>query len=218
MKKSVLVIGIGRLGSQLAEKMQDMGHDVMILDYNKEAIEKYTTRFSDARIADYTNEDVLRKIDAGEFDLCFITVGNDFEASVTTTFLLKNRLGAKMVLARARDEVQGDILRKVGADQVIFTDGMIAESLAAKYGERNIYECTPINDKLSLYEVPIMKDWVGHSVKELNVRQKYKINIVTVHHGDKLDTSPSPDYVFQQEDKIYVVGSSKEVFNYTSKI
>ena len=130
MKKSVLIIGIGRLGGHLAEKMQDLGHDVIALDSKEESINKIAGHFDDARIADYTNEDVLRALDIPSFDLCFITVGDDFEASMITTLLLK-KLGAKYVAARARDDIQCELLKKVGADEIIYADGEVAASSSA---------------------------------------------------------------------------------------
>ena len=85
MKKSVLIIGIGRLGGHLAEKMQDLGHDVIALDSKEESINKIAGHFDDARIADYTNEDVLRALDIPSFDLCFITVGDEHLAESKTS-------------------------------------------------------------------------------------------------------------------------------------
>ena len=89
MKKSVLIIGIGKFGAHLAEKMQDLGHDVLIFDRNPASIERLATRFADAQIGDFTNEDVLREIDVASYDVVCVTLGDDFEASMVTTMLLK---------------------------------------------------------------------------------------------------------------------------------
>ena len=111
MKKSVLIIGVGRLGSHLAEKMQDLGHDVMVLDNKEERINRLASRIADARIAEYTHEEVLAALDIPSFDICFVTVGDNLEASIITTITLK-KLGAKYVASRARDDVQCEILKK----------------------------------------------------------------------------------------------------------
>ncbi len=216
MKKSVLIIGIGRLGAQLAEKMQDMGNDVMILDTNKDVINKYAARFADARIADYTNEDVLRQIDAAAFDLCFITAGDDFEGSMTTTYLLK-KLGAKFVASRARDDLQCELLKCAGADEIIFADGEIAENLAVRHNGNNVYDYVSLGDGYALFEVPIVPSWAGKTILELDVRKKYKINIIAVKKGEALIATLMPDYCFAPDDHILVMGKSKDVFKLTAK-
>ena len=177
MKKSVLIIGIGRLGGHLAENMQNLGHDVIALDSKEESINKIAGHFDDARIADYTNEDVLRALDIPSFDLCFITVGDDFEASMITTLLLK-KLGAKYVAARARD------------------------ALAGGY---------------AIFEVPIVKEWKGKTIAELDVRKKYKINIIAIKTGTAINASIMPDYAFRGDEHIFVLGQSRDVFKLSSK-
>jgi trk system potassium uptake protein TrkA len=216
MKKSVLVIGIGRLGSHLAEKMQDLGHDVMILDNKEEVISRLASRFSDARIADYTSEDVLRALDIPSFDLVFITIGDDLEASMITTVLLK-KLGAKYVAVRARDEIQCDLLKKIGADEIIYADGETADKLAVRHNGNNIFDYVALADGYAIFEVPIIKAWEGKSIIELDVRKKYKINIIAIKNGEVLNPSPMPDYVFREDDHIFVLGKSRDVFKLSAK-
>jgi trk system potassium uptake protein TrkA len=216
MKKSVLIIGIGRLGSHLAEKMQDLGHDVMILDNKEDVISRLASRFSDARIADYTNEDVLRALDIPSFDLVFITIGDDFEASMITTVLLK-KLGAKYVAVRARDEIQYDLLKKIGADEIVYADGETADKLAVRHNGNNIFDYVALADGYAIFEVPIIKAWEGKSIIELDVRKKYKINIIAIKNGEVLNPSPMPDYVFHEDDHIFVLGKSRDVFKLSAK-
>lgn len=128
---------MGRLGSHLAEKMQDLGHEVMILDNKEERIARLATRFADARIAEYTHEDVLSALDIPSFDICFITVGDNLEASMLTTITLK-KLGAKYVASRARDEIQCELLKKIGADEIIYADGETADKLAIRQDRKSV--------------------------------------------------------------------------------
>ncbi len=214
MKKSVLIIGMGRLGTHLAEKMQDLGHDVMILDNKEERISQLATRFSDARIAEYTREDVLAALDIPSFDICFITVGDNLEASMLTTVMLK-KLGAKYVAARARDDIQCELLKKIGADEIIYADGETADKLAIRHNGNNIFDYVALSDGYAIFEVPIIKGWEGKSIMELDVRKKYKINIIAIKRDGKIDPSPMPDFVFAEDDHIFVIGKSKEVFKLT---
>ncbi len=211
MKKSVLIIGIGRLGSHLAEKMQDLGHDVIVLDSREESIKKMANHFDDARIADYTSEDVLRELDIPSFDLCFITVGDDFEASMITTLTLK-KLGAKYVAARARDEVQCALLKKIGADEIIYADGEVADKLAIRHNGNNIFDYIALAGGYAIFEVPIVKEWKGRTISEIDVRKKYKINIIAIKNGNSINPTPMPDYCFKEDDHIFVLGQSRDVF------
>ncbi len=216
MKKSVLIIGIGRLGSHLAEKMQDLGHDVMVLDRNEDSIKKIASHFADARIADYTSEDVLHTLDIPSFDLCFVTVGDDFESSMITVLTLK-KLGAKYVAARARDEVQCELLKKIGADEIIYADGEVADKLAIRHNGNNIFDYVALAGGYAIFEVPIVKEWNGKTIAEIDVRKKYKINIIAIKNGNSINPTPMPDYCFREADHIFVLGQSRDVFKLSSK-
>ncbi|MGN0818271.1 MAG: potassium channel family protein [Candidatus Coproplasma sp.] len=216
MKKSVLIIGMGRLGTHLAEKMQELGHDVLVLDSNAERIKHIASRFDDARIAEYTNEDVLRALDIPSFDICFITVGDNLEASMITTITLK-KLGAKYVAARARDEIQCDLLKKIGADEIIYADGETADKLAIRHNGNNIFDYIALADGYAIFEVPILKEWRGKTILELDVRKKYKINIIAIKNGSTLNPAPMPDYTFRDDDHIFVLGQSRNVFKLSDK-
>ena len=216
MKKSVLIIGIGKFGAHLAEKMQDLGHDVLIFDRNEAAIEGLSTRFADAQVGDFTNEDVLREIDVASYDVVCVTLGDDFEASMVTTMLLK-RLGAKYVVVRARSEIECDLLRKVGADEIVYADGDATDRLAMRMGGNNILDYIQLTGGYAIFEVPILKSWAGKSIAELEVRSRYKVNIVAIKNEEMLDPTPSPDYRFRTDDKILVIGKSRDVFRLDAK-
>lgn len=207
---------MGRLGTHLAEKMQDLGHDVMVLDNRQEAIARVATRFADARIAEYTQEDVLRALDIPSFDICFITVGDNLEASMLATITLK-KLGAKYVAARARDDIQCELLKKIGADEIIYADGEAADKLAVRHNGNNIFDYIELAGGYAIFEVPILKEWKGKTIIELDVRRKYKINIIAIKNGEKLNPSPMPEYMFCEGDHIFVIGQSRDVFKLCAK-
>ena len=216
MKKSVIIIGIGKFGAHLAEKMQDLGHDVLLFDRNAASIERLATRFADAQVGDFTNEDVLRELDIPSYDAVCITIGDDFEASMVTTMLLK-RLGAKYVVVRARSDIECDLLRKVGADDIIYADGDATDKLAMRLGGNNIYDYIQLTDGYAIFEVPVLRAWEGKSIAELDIRRRYKINIVAIKNNNMLDPTPMPDYRFRQGDHILVIGKSRDVFKLDSK-
>lgn len=216
MKKSILIIGIGKFGAHLAEKMQDLGHDVLIFDRNASSIERLATRFADAQVGDFTNEDVLSELDVASYDAVCVTLGDDFEASMITTMLLK-RVGAKYVVVRARSETECDLLRKIGADEIVYADGDATDKLAMRLGGNNIYDYIQLTGGYAIFEVPVLKAWEGKSIAELDVRKRNKINIVAIKNDQMLDPTPMPDYRFKADDHILVIGKSRDVFKLDAK-
>lgn len=207
---------MGKFGAHLAEKMQDLGHDVLIFDRNESSIERLATRFADAQVGDFTSEDVLRELDVASYDVVCITIGDDFESSMITTMLLK-RLGAKYVVVRARSDIECDLLRKVGADEIVYADGDATDRLAMRMGGNNILDYIQLTGGYAIFEVPVLKTWVGKSIAELQVRSRYNINIVAIKNDEMLDPTPMPDYRFKPDDKILVIGKSRDVFKLDAK-
>ena len=111
--KSVLIIGMGRTGRHLASKMQELGNDVMIVDKNPAIIEALSGRFTDSNICDCTNDAIIKALGVDNFDICFVTIGEDFQASLVVTSLLK-QFGARMIVSKAKQDIQADLLRKIG--------------------------------------------------------------------------------------------------------
>ncbi|MBO5439566.1 MAG: TrkA family potassium uptake protein [Clostridia bacterium] len=214
--KSVLIIGMGRFGRNLALRMLDMGNDVMIIDKDVSIIDAMSTKCPDATIGDCTNEDVLKALDVSEFDICFVTIGEDFQSSLIITSYLK-ALGAKCVVAKANQDIQADLLKKIGADEIVYPEKEIAEKLAMRYNSDNIFDYIQLTSDYSIYEIPILKEWVGKTIVEINVRQNYKISIIAIKVGSTLIPSPSASYVFGRDDHIVVIGKPTDVFKITSK-
>ncbi len=215
--KSILIIGLGRFGKHLALRLLDMGHDVMVIDKNASIVETVVADCPDASIGDCTNENVLKSLDVSAFDACFVTIGEDFESSLIITTYLK-KYGAKCVVAKANQTIQADLLKKIGADEVIFPEREMAEKVAVRYDAGNIFDYIPLTSEYSIYEIPVLKDWVGKSIVEVNVRKNYNLNIVAIKTGTSLNPVPGIDYTFTKDDHIVVIGKSSDVFKFTSKL
>ncbi len=214
--KSVLVIGMGRFGRHLARKMQDLGNEVMIVDKDPLKIEPFSNQFSDSQIGDCTNKDVCEALEASQFDICFVTIGEDFQSSLVITSLLKS-FGAKMVVSKANQEIQADLLRKIGADEVVYPEREMAEKLAVRFAAKNIFDYVPLTGEYSIYEIPVVPSWAGQSIADLNIRRKYRINIIAVKHDTQLAPMPGPDHIFRENDHLVVIGRSEDVFKLTAR-
>lgn len=214
--KSVLIIGMGRMGRHLASKMQQLGNDVMIADINRDIIDALSDRFTDSSICDCTNEAVIESLGVDNFDICFVTIGEDFQASLVVTSLLKKH-GARMIVAKTNQDIQAELLRKIGADEIVYPEVEIAEKLAVRYNANNIFDFVPLTAEYSMYEIPVLPAWVGHTLLELNIRRKYQINIIAVKSGSTLNPNVAADYCFRAGDHVIVIGSSNEVFKLAAK-
>lgn len=214
--KSVLVIGMGRFGRHLAHKMLELGNDVMIVDKNAELVERFSGRYTDSYIGDCTNEDVIKALVANNFDLHFVTIGEDFQSSLVITSLLKQH-GAKCVIAKSNQDIQHDLLRKIGADEVVYPEREAAEKLAIRYNQKNIFDYIQLSGEYSICEIPAPTDWVNKTIIALDVRRRFNINIIAIKQGDILQPTPGPDYVFKNDDHIVIIGKSDDIFKLTSK-
>lgn len=212
--KSILVIGMGRLGKHFAGKMLELGNDVMVIDKDDELIEQYSAIFTDSQVGDCRSESVLRAIGVNNFDLCMVAIGEDFQASLEITSMLKE-LGAKFVVSKAREDRQAKFLKLVGADEVIYPERDVAEKIAMRYNADNIFDFIKLTAEYSIYEIPVVKSWIGGSIASLNIRRKHDINIIGIKKDGKLMPMPDPDYVFCAEDHLVVIGTSKKVIELT---
>ena len=137
--KSVLIIGMGRMGRHLARKMQQLGNDVMVVDNRADIINSLADTFTDSSICDCTNEGVIASLGVDNFDICFVTIGEDFQSSLVITSLLKKH-GARMIVAKTNQDIQADLLRAIGADEIVYPEVEIAEKLAVRYNAKNIFD------------------------------------------------------------------------------
>lgn len=215
--KSILVIGLGRFGRHIAQKMTELGNDVMVVDKDEELVEQYSTEFTDSLIGDCRNEAVMRSLGVGNFDICIVAIGEDFQASLEITSLLKE-LGAKYVVSKANRDRQAKFLMRIGADEVVYPEKETAEKLAVRYNAKNIFDFIELTPEYSIYEIPILPAWVSKSISELNIRRKYHVNIIAVKNtGNKLRPLPGADYVFEASDHVVVIGKSADVFKLTAR-
>ena len=214
--KSVLVIGLGRFGRHLAQKMQELGNEVMIVDRNAELVNELASKFTDAHIGDCTSESVIKSLGVKDMDLCFVSIGEDFQSSLVITSLLK-RAGAKCVVAKANQDIQADLLTQIGADEVVYPERDLAAKLAVRYNADNILDYIQLTDDYSICEIPVPKAWVGNTIISVDVRRKHKINIVGIKYGTDLRPMPSADYVFAEEDNLVIIGKNSDLFKLTGK-
>ena len=206
--KSVLLIGIGRFGMHLAKELNQLGHQIMAVDRREDRINEVLPWVTEARIGDSTSSAFLETLGIPGFDLCIVTVENDFQSSLETTSLVKE-LGAKFVVARAARDVQEKFLLRNGADEVVCPDKQLARWTAFRFSADHILDYIELDGSHAIFEVPVPKAWVGKTVGQLDVRKKYSVNIMGVKRNGKLDVEITPATVLSADLTILAVGEYK---------
>lgn len=214
--KSVLVIGMGRFGRHLASKMSELGNDVMIVDKSEKIINELAPLYANAMIGDCTNEGVVRGLGVNNFDTCFVAIGDDFQASLEVTSLLKE-LGAKYVVSKADRDMQAKFLERNGADEVVYPEHDMAEKLAIRHNAKNIFDYVELTQEFAIFEIAVVKDWIGHSLVDLDIRRKHQINILAIKKGTHLMATPPADYVFEANDHVLIIGKPNDVFKLSNR-
>ncbi len=202
--KSVLIIGLGRFGTYMAKKFTELGNHVMVLDTSEEKVNEMLPFVTSAQIGDATKPAVLDGLGVDNFDLCVVSVGENFQSSLETTSLLKEA-GAKFVLSRASTEIQAKFLLRNGADDVVYAEKEMAERLAVKYSANNIFDYIQLTPEYAIYEIPTPPSWEGKTIRDKGVRAKYNLNILAIKRGGNLTPLPSADYEFNSAERLIVM-------------
>ena len=206
--KNILLIGAGRFGRHIAMQLSQLGHQVMAVDTNEERINDVLPFVTNAQIGDSTNEEFLRTLGIGNFDVCFVTISSNFQNSLETTSLLKE-LGAQYVVSRAERDVQAKFLLRNGANNVVYPEKQMAKWAAIRYTANHIFDYIEFDEQHAIFEVKVPKDWIGKSVGELDVRRKFGINILGIKRGGKTDVSVMSDTILSENITILAVGEYK---------
>ena len=156
------------------------------------------------------NEAFLRFLGVGNYDVCIVAIGNDFQGSLETTSLLKE-LGAKMVVSRAARDVQDKFLLRNGADEIVYPEKQLATWTAIRYSSDHIFDYIELNDEYAIFEIEVPENWIGHSVGEINIRKKYNINIMAIKREGKMGLTITPDTRFERGEALLVLGNYKDI-------
>lgn len=208
--KSILVIGIGRFGRHLSHKLIELGNEVMVVDIDEDNLREFLPIATSVQIGDCTKEEVLHSLGVGNFDLCFVCMGTNFQSSLEITSLLKD-LGAKYVISKASRDIHVKFLMRNGADEVIDPERDIAEKLAVRYSADNLFNYFELTREVSLYEINPSDSWIGKSIKEVNFRVKYHVSILATKIGDKIVPLPSAEHIFKQDEHLIIMGRHNDV-------
>lgn len=208
--KSILLIGLGRFGRHIAAKLYEMNHQVMAVDSNEERVHDVLPYVTNALIGDSTSEEFLSSLGIRNFDACIVAIGDDFQNSLETAYLLKE-LGAKKVIARASRGVQEKFLLRNGADEVVYPEKQLAAWTAIRCSSDHVLDYIELDGEHSIFEISVPSEWCGKTIVQLDLRKKYGINVLGIMDHGNLDMHITPDLVLTKEKSILVLGKQKVI-------
>lgn len=211
--KQFIVIGIGRFGKAVAERLCQLGHEVLAIDENEEQIQRISDKVTHAVTADATDENVLRSLGVRNFDVGVVSIGSDIQSSIIVTLMLKE-MGVKYVVAKAQNDVHAKVLFRIGADRVVFPERDMGERVAHNLIATNILEFIELSPEHSIIEFAVLPGWVGKDLRDLNLRAKYGVNVVAIRNindDEHINVSPKADNEIREGDILIVIGSNEDL-------
>ena len=208
--RNILIIGLGRFGRHMAQKLSDLHHQVMAVDRDERKVQEAMTYVTNAEIGDAADPALIESLGVKDFDLCVVTMSHDLQASLEITALLKKN-GAPFVLARVSRDAHAEFLLSCGADDVIYPEKQMAEWAAVRYSSEHIFDYVRLSPDHAIYETDIPDSWVGHTLMDLSVRPKYRLNILAVRRNGKVEPMPGPSHAFSRGERVILLGSETDV-------
>ncbi len=192
MKKSFAVIGLGRFGRSIAMELSKLGADVMVIDNDEEKINRLSDYVTCAINVDVCDTDALISTGIANMDAVIVAMADYLEPSIMGVITAKD-LGVPLVIAKARDHVTGSIYDKVGADRVVFPERESGKRISKQLMCADFLEFFELSDSVSLIELMPKKEWIGKTLRQLNLRREYKINVIAVKENDDVNVAMDPD-------------------------
>lgn len=205
--KSYVVVGLGRFGTEAAKQLFALGSEVLAIDTGADVVQQIANDVTHAVVADARDKEVLRALGVADFDCAIVAIGDSLTDSVLATMNLLE-LGVPYLVCKAYDETHSQILKKLGAHQVLIPEKEQAVRLARSLSNPNVLDYIELSDDYGIIELPAPKNWRGKTLKELNVRAKLGVNIIAVRHGEQINVSPAADYCIVAEDVMVVLGDT----------
>ena len=210
MSKQFAVIGMGRVGTSLARTLDSLGHDFLGIDCDEERIEDLAAELPGASLvaADATEGTVLRDLGLEHFDGAAVVVGNNDQASVLVTLILKD-LNVPVVFSRASSVLHARVLERVGADHVVQPEKEFGEHLAHRIASPGIQDYLELSEDEALVRMTVPEDWVGRTLKDLRLPEKNGVEVVTIKSASRRDTIPPRANLPLERGDLLVLGGPK---------
>ncbi|MBL1228900.1 TrkA family potassium uptake protein [Enterococcus sp. BWB1-3] len=212
MKQNFAVIGLGRFGGSICQTLVESGQEVLAIDSNEDRVNEYMNIATHAVVANAQDEMTLRSLGIRNFDHVIVAIGEDIQASILVTLMVKE-LGVANVLAKAVNSYHARVLEKIGADTVVHPERDMGIRLAHKLVSRNILDYIDLSNEFSLAEVHVSNPkFYNKTLAELNFRQRFGLTVVAIRRSQtEVIASPAAEEIVQENDNLLVIGNTADV-------
>ncbi|MDJ1110888.1 MULTISPECIES: potassium channel family protein [Macrococcus] len=217
MEKEFVVIGLGRFGGSIVKELSALDMDVMAIDSDEARVNEYADIATHAVIADTTDENVLKSLGIRNFDHVIVAIGDNIQASILTTLILKD-LGVKKVTAKAQNDYHAKVLNKIGADTVVHPERDMGRRIAHNVASSSVLDYLELSDQHSIVEIRAGETLQGHTILDLDIRANYGINIIAVKRGREIIVSPDPAVAIENGDILIMIGHDNDLNRFEKKI
>lgn len=208
MKKSFVVFGLGRFGKSVAITLAESGCEVLVVDENQDKVEDIADMVTCAMRAQINEIETLEELGVRNFDGAVVAIGENLEASVMVTILAKE-IGIPYVLAKAQTDIHAKVLKKVGADMVVFPEKETGIRIANNLIMGNFFDAVELSETVSMMEFDVPKEWYGKNLIQLDLRAKYNFNVIGVKNKGDVNLSPKPEKPLSIDDVLLVIGENR---------
>lgn len=215
--KHFVIIGLGRFGTSIATTLYNLGQHVLAIDINEDRIQEIADNVTHAIQLDATDENVLKTLGLRNFDVAIVTIGTNIQASTMVTLLVKE-MGVKYIVGKATSDLHAKILYKIGADRVILPEQDMGIRVAHHLVSSNILDYIELPSDYSMIELEPLDEWLNKSIRDIEIRCKYGINIVAIKNDKSIDVSPSANYIIKRTDILVALGSNKDLNKFETLI
>lgn len=216
MKKEFVVIGLGRFGGSIVNELVELGADVMAVDISTDRVDEFAHIATTAVAADTTDESALRSLGIRNFEHVVVAIGENIQASILTTLILKE-IGVKKITVKAQNDYHAKVLRKIGADQVVHPERDMGKRIANNLVSNNILDYLELSDEYSIAEIRANEKLAGFTLIDLDIRAKYGVNIVAIKRDTQILVSPQAIEEIQLDDILIVIGSDVDIHRFEKK-
>ena len=216
MEKQYAVLGLGSFGESVALTLENMGCDVLVMDDSYEKIQDISDKVSYAMKADVADPDALQALGGKNLDGVVVAVSENLEAGIMATMLCKE-MGIPLVVAKAKNKLQGAILKRVGADRIVYPEIEMGSRVAKSLVSREFMDWIELSNDYSMVEIAVPDKWVGRTLVDINVRERLGINVVGIIINGKIDVTLDPQKPLPEGGILIVIGANDVVEKFDSK-
>jgi len=208
--KQFIVLGLGRFGSAVATTLVELGHEVLGVDNDEERVDDLKDKITQVVQADITEEKVLKELGVKNFDAAIVSIATNLEASILVTMMLKE-MGLKYIIAKAQNNLHAKVLKKIGVDKVVFPERDMGARIAQRLITPNIKDYIELEPDYNVIEIEALPEFVDKSLSELDLRNKYGINVLAIKRDNSFNISPRAKDVIKKGDFLIVIGETKKI-------